>query len=83
MISKVFQKLVNNRILDHLKKCSFFSDFQSGFKSSRSSSDVLTVVSYRIARAFSRSGDTQAVALDISKAFNRVWYAGLLHKRKS
>ena len=26
---------------------------------------------------------TQAVALDISKAFDRVWHAGLLHKLKS
>ena len=33
--------------------------------------------------AFSRSGATQAVALDISKAFNRVWHAGLLNKLRS
>ena len=30
-----------------------------------------------------RSGATQAVALDISKAFDRVWHAGLLHRLKS
>ena len=41
------------------------------------------VVSNRIARAFNRSVATQAVALDISKAFDRVWHAGLLHKLKS
>ena len=45
--------------------------------------DLLTVVSDRIARAFNRSGATRAVALDISKAFDRVWHAGLLHKLKS
>ena len=37
----------------------------------------------RIGRAFNRSGATRAVALDISKAFDRVWHAGLLHKLKS
>ena len=37
----------------------------------------------RIARAFNRSGATRAVALDISKVFDRVWHAGLLHKLKS
>ena len=37
----------------------------------------------RIARAFNRSGTTRAVALDISKAFDRVWHTGLLHKFKS
>ena len=36
-----------------------------------------------IARAFNTSGATLAVAFDISKAFDRVWHAGLLHKLKS
>ena len=36
----------------------------------------------RIARAFYRSGTTGAVTLDVSKAFDRVWHAGLLHKVK-
>ena len=61
----------------------FFSDFQYGFKSSRSTADLLTVVSDRIARVFKRSEATQVVALDISKAFNRVWHADVLHKIKS
>ena len=39
-------------------------------------------MSDRIARAFNKSGATGAVALDISKAFDRVWHAGLLHKLK-
>ena len=83
MVSKVFEKLVNNRIVDHLEKCGLFSDFQYGFRSSRSTADLLTVVSDRIARAFNRSEATRAVVLDISKAFDRVWHAGLLHKLKS
>ena len=34
VVSKVFEKLVNNRIVDHLEKCCLFSDFQHGFRSS-------------------------------------------------
>ena len=83
VVSKVFEKLVNNRIVDHLEKCGLFPDFQYGFRSSRSTADLLTIVPDRIARAFNRSGATRAVALDIFKAFDRVWHAGLLHKRKS
>ena len=60
-----------------------FFDFQYGFRSSRSTADLLTVVSDRIARASDRSGATRAVTLDISKVFDRVWHAGLLHKLKS
>ena len=83
VVSKVFEKLVNNRIVDQLEKCGHFSDFQYGFRTSQSTADVLTVVSDRIASAFNRSGATQAVALDISKAFDRVWHADLLQKLKS
>ena len=37
-------------------------------------------MSDRIARALNRSGATRAVALGISKDFDGVWHAGLLHK---
>ena len=83
VVSKVFEKLVNNRIVDHLEKCGLFSDFQYGFRSSRSTADPLTVGSDRIARAFNRSGATGAMALDISQAFDRVWHAGLLQELTS
>ena len=36
----------------------------------------------RIANAFNRFGVTRAAALDVSKAFDRVWHADLLHKLK-
>ena len=50
---------------------------------SRSTADLLTVVSYRIARAFNRPKVTGAVALEISKVFGRFWRADLLHKLTS
>ena len=55
VVIKVFEKLVNNRIVDHLEKCDFFSYFQYGFRSSRSAADLLTVVSDRIAWALNKS----------------------------
>ena len=58
-------------------------DFQYGFKSCWSTAGLLTVASDRIAMAFNRSGATRAVALDISKAFDKVWHAGLLHRLRS
>ena len=83
VVSKVFEKLVNNRIVDYLEICGLFSDFQYGFWSSRSTKDLLTVVSDRITRGLNSSTVTRAVTLDISKAFDRVWHAGLLQKLKS
>ena len=58
-----------------------FSDFQYGFRSSRSTSDLLTAVSDGISRALNSFRVTQALALNISKAFDRVWHAGF-HKLK-
>ena len=55
-----------------------FFDFQYGFRPSRSTADLLIVVSDRTAWAFNRSGVTQAVGLDISKAFDRIWHGGLI-----
>ena len=58
MVSKAFEKLINNRIVDHVENCGLFSDFQYGFRSSQSTADLLTVVSDRIARTFNRAGAT-------------------------
>ena len=74
----MFEKLVhNNRLMDHLEKSDSFSDVQYGFRYSQSNTDD------RTAKASNRSGATEVVVLDTSKAFNRVLHAGLLHKRKS
>ena len=70
-------------IVNDLEKCGLFPDFQYGFRSSQSTADLLTVISDKIATAYNKSGVTRAVALDISKVFERIWYAGVLQKRKS
>ena len=60
----------------------FFLISSMVFGSSRSTGDLLTVVSDRIARAFNRCGATQAVATWYIQSF-WVWHAGFLHKFKS
>ena len=59
-----------------------FCLISSMVSTSGSTADLLKVVSDRIARAFNLSEVTQTVALDISKAFDRVYHAGLLHRHK-
>ena len=58
VVSNVFEELVNSRIADHLEICGLFSDFQYGFRSSRSTAGLLTVASDRIARALNKSRAT-------------------------
>ena len=78
VVSKIFEKLTNNMLVDHLKKCDLFSNAQYGFRSYSSTADHLKVASDRNAKALNRSG-----APDISKAFDTVYHVGLLYKLNS
>ena len=71
VVSKALEKRGSSRLVDHLEKCGLFSDFQYGFRSSRSTADLLTVASDRIATAFIRSGAIRGVAIDISRLWTR------------
>ena len=68
VVSKVFEKIVDNRLVDHHEKCDLFPDFLYGFKSSQTTADLQTAASDRIAGGSA----TRAVAMDTFKAFNRV-----------
>ena len=48
VVIKVSEKLVNNRIVDHLEKRGPFSDFQCGIRSSQSTADLLYLIAYHL-----------------------------------
>ena len=84
VVSKTFEKLVNNRLVDHLEN--FFGPFfrfllwfEHLYINYRTSNTCYG----RISGAFDRSGATRAVVLYTFKAFDKVWHAGLPHKLKS
>ena len=80
VISKLLEAVINQRVLAHLSKNNLLSDKQYGFRSSRSTADALTVFTHRISQALYVNRDVRAVALDISKAFDKVRHKGLLLK---
>ena len=53
------------------RNMAIFSDFHYDFRSSRSTADLLTVASGKIARTSKMYRNTPDAALDISKAFYR------------
>ena len=83
IVSKIFESFINDSLIKHLDSTGLFSDLQYGFRTLRSTADILTVLSERIYNSMDAGGETRAIALDISKAFDKVWHAGLLHKLKS
>jgi len=64
--------------MKYLNVNSLLSDIQYGFRSSRSTADVLIVISHRISEVLDSSFNGRVIALDISKAFDQVWHKGLL-----
>ena len=56
---------------------------QYGFRHCRSTGDLLSYVTDHISRVLDKQGETRSVALDISKAFDKVWHQGLLTKLHS
>ena len=83
IVSKVFERLLNDHLVSHLENLGLFCDKQYGFRKHRSTADLLTVITERFFRALNRLGGARVIALDISKAFDKVWHSGLLHKLQS
>ena len=82
-ISKIFESTIAKALMSHLESNGLLSDCQYGFRPSRSTADLLTVISDRFYRALDGRGEARLVALDISKAFDKVWHAGLISKLDS
>ena len=55
VVCKVFEKLVNNVIVDHIEKCGLFLNFSYGFRSLQSTAVFLAAVSDKIVGAFNKS----------------------------
>ena len=80
---KIFEALINKALVDFLESQQLLSDMQYGFRHSRSTGDLLSYVTEHISRVLDSQGESRSVALDISKAFDKVWHEGLLHKLRS
>ncbi len=82
-LSKAFKTILSRKIHKHLSASSLLSDRQYGFHKGRSTGDLLAFLFNSWSSSLSSFGETFAVALDISKAFDRVWYKSLFSKLPS
>ena len=85
IFGKIFEKVIYNSLFDYLKSNNILNKCQSGFLPGDSCISQLLCITHDIYNAFdgNPSLEVRGVFLDISKAFDRVWHEGLLHKLKS
>ena len=80
IICKIMERVLNNRLLAYLEANELLSDGQYGFRSGRSTGDLLVYATHIWSEALEGHGEAIAVSLDISKAFDRVWHTALISK---
>ena len=78
--NKVLERLVFKYIFNHLRDNNLLSSLQSGFLPGDSTVNQLTFLYNTFCQALDSGKEVRAVFCDISKAFDRVWHAGLLAK---
>jgi hypothetical protein len=79
-LSKVFEKVVANRLITYIVDNKLVSPNQSGFLPKDSTTNQLVKIVDYILQGFDRGQDSIAIFLDISKAFDRVWHKGIITK---
>ena len=80
VVMKLFERVIEKRLLKHLEDNGFFSKYQSGFRTSMSTNDNLSRLSQTIMESFNQGEHVTAAFPDVEKVFNNVWRNGLRYK---
>ena len=79
-ITKLFERVIEQRLRSHLEHIGFINKHQSGFKKAKFTDDHLFRLSQSIMESFNRGELVVAAFLDVEKAFDNVWHNGLRFK---
>ena len=81
-LSKLTERLVKNRLADHLNENNLMNSFQSAYTKFNSTETTLLAVHDHIIRAMSQQQVTSLCLLDLSAAFDTIDHTILLHRLK-
>ena len=79
-LGKVMERYVHKHIFNYISENSLLTPFQSGFIQGDSTTFQLLHTYHSFLEAVDNGKEVRVVFCDISKAFDRVWHKGLLHK---
>ena len=82
-VGKILEKCIKKHLTTFLNENSIISNSQSGFTQGDSTIYQLLSMYDDFSIAMDNNITTQAIFFDISKAFDKVWHRGLLHKLNS
>ena len=77
-LCKIMEKMVNARLIWYLEREKYLSPAQCGFRSMRSTTDVLVRVESSICEAFILKQHHITVFFDLEKAYDTAWRYGIL-----
>lgn len=79
-LSKILEKIINNRLIKYLNKYHIISDRQFGFRSGKCTEDAVLELTNTVVGNFNSKLKTIGIFLDLSKAFDTVSIPILLRK---
>lgn len=79
-ISKILERIILNRLSLHIEDSNIIPDVQFGFRRGHATVHQLARVVGDLKKAQNEKESTGLITIDIEKAFDSVWHAGLLHK---
>ena len=79
-VGKLLESCIHKYVFKFLSENNIITQAQSGFIPGDSTTNQLLCIYDDLCSSFDRGLTTQAVYLDITKAFDRVWHKGLLAK---
>ena len=82
-LSKVMERCVHKQLYNYINTNHLITPLQSGFIPGDSTTYQLLHTYHRFCEAVDSGKEVRVVFCDISKAFDRVWHRGLLHKLSS
>ena len=82
-VSKVMERCLHNILMPFLEDNNRLAPNQSAFRKGSSTKYQLLELHDQLSRSLHKQMLTKVIICDISKAFDRVWHAGLLEKLKS
>ena len=80
VLSKVFESIVNQQLMNYLERHHILTNDQYGFRRGLGTADLLTALHHQWSTIAGSGGAVRVLAIDIAGAFDKVSHAGLLIK---